>query len=293
LRDIISLREGCRPFVVAEAGINYDGELDKALALVEAAARAGCDAIKFQIFDARMMYDEPEATFFRRFELAPEQWAFIAHFAEQRGILFMATPDELESAKLIAELSPVIKIGSADLRDKEFLYQVAQLNRHMIISTGAATDGEIGEVAKLMAFEPHMFLHCTSSYPANLDTLNLGAIRTMGQRYNVAVGWSDHTTGVMSRALHMALGAGARVFEKHFTLWAEGKSPDHKMSICGASQMASYVQAIILACDVLGSGVREVQDCEKTTRAKGEQFMRKRAYNAVIDRHLRQFEQSS
>ena len=258
------------PLVVAEAGVNHGGSVDRARDLVRAAAEAGADAVKFQTFhaDALARPDAPQAAYqrerapsatqremLRGLELPDEAWGQLAEEAATRGILFLSTPFDLRSARLLASLGiPGFKVGSGDLTNLILLRALAAFGRPLLISTGMATLDEIDvSLADLRAHgdPPVVLLHCTSAYPAPMADANLRAMATLRDRYAVPIGYSDHTRGLAAAVAAAALGAA--VIEKHITLDRSLPGPDHAASL-EPGEFAAMVRGARAAATALGSG---------------------------------------
>ncbi|MGD0542616.1 MAG: N-acetylneuraminate synthase family protein, partial [Tepidisphaeraceae bacterium] len=224
---------GGRTMVVAEIGVNHDGSLECALALVKAAAQSGADAVKLQIFRAdRLMHESAafagyqkhsmlDATpidMLRRFEMdEPELREIVAAIAAA-GMIPLATPFSAEDVAVIESLNlPAIKIASPDVVNWPLLKRAAKTRLPLLVSTGAANINEISSsVAWLRGWDAAFaLLHCISSYPTPAGNANLCWIRELSERFDVPIGYSDHTTQVMGGAL--AVAAGAVIVEKHLT----------------------------------------------------------------------------
>ena len=250
-----SVGEGHPAFIVAEAGFNHNGRPDLALQLVDAAARAGVDAVKFQTFRGDRLASAhaqgyggavgSQVEAYRQFELDGAAYAAIFQRAAERGILVFSTPFDEESADLLEGLGmAVFKIASGDLTHHPLLAHVARKKKPMILSTGMASLVEIEEaldVVRQHGHPPLVLLQCTSAYPAAPADANLRAIPLMKQVFGLPVGFSDHTIGALAPAVAVAL--GACVIEKHFTLDRALPGVDHAMSV-DPIQMAALVAAV-------------------------------------------------
>ena len=223
------------PYVIAEIGGNHGGRLDLALAMVHAAAAAGADAVKFQVYRTQALCaaGAPGLEDFRREELPAEAVRALAARCAERGVTFLATPFDEESLALVAGLgAPAIKIASGDVTNWPLLRAAARGGRPLLLSTGAATSEELAgalEALREAGNVPVILLHCTAAYPAPDAEANLAAIPALRERFGLPVGFSDHTLGV-----EVALGAvalGACVIEKHFTTDVHLPGGDNGMSI--------------------------------------------------------------
>lgn len=243
-------------FIIAEAGVNHDGDESRALELVAVAAACGADAVKFQTFaadklvargTAKAAYQEAatgegdQHSMLRRLELSPAAFARIAAACSAQDIEFMSTPFDEEAADLLVGLGMRrIKVPSGELTNLPFLRFLAAKGLPLILSTGMADMTEIGRAveavretwrAQGLAMGPEALtvLHCTSNYPADVGDVNLRAMGTIAEGVGTAVGYSDHTLGVAVSVAAAAL--GATVIEKHFTLDKGLPGPDHKASL--------------------------------------------------------------
>jgi N-acetylneuraminate synthase len=272
---------GAPVLIVAEAGVNHDGELDTALALVDAAADAGADAVKFQTFDpdALVTVDSELASYQRRGENASGQHEMLvrlrldedAHAAvlarcRERGILFLSTPFDAGSAALLARLGvPAFKVGSGELTNLPFLEQLGAYGLPIMLSTGMSDLEEVGAAVEVLARAdvPVVLLHCVSSYPAPEAEANLRAMDAMRAAFGVPVGYSDHCLG-----LEVSLAAVARdacLLERHFTLDRTRPGPDHSMSL-EPDELAELVRRVRALESWLGDGEKRPQPSEHELR---------------------------
>jgi len=270
------------PFVIAEAGVNHDGSIDRAIDLVRAAAEAGADAVKFQTFHADALagagarqaaYQRERAPsasqqeMLRGLQLPDDAWLALRDAAVERGLLFLSTPFDQLSVTLLAELGvQAFKVGSGDLTNLILLRSVGATGRPLLLSTGMATLEEIdAAVADLQAHgaPPLALLHCTSAYPAPVEDANLRAMAAMQERYGMPIGYSDHTLGIGTAVAAAALGAA--VIEKHLTLDRNASGPDHAASI-EPDEFAAMVRAIREAAAALGTADKRPAESEMGTR---------------------------
>ncbi|ANK82354.1 MAG: hypothetical protein TEF_17315 [Rhizobiales bacterium NRL2] len=268
--------------VIAEAGVNHNGDPELALELVRAAARAGADAVKFQTFDPDALVAADAATaayqkratgiddqreMLRRLALPAAALAALYDCCGELGIEFLSTPFDAGSAETLAELGvDRFKIGSGDVTNLPLLRQVAAYGRPVILSTGMADLAEIDEaVAALAPVRDRLtILHCVSAYPTPVEQANLRAITTLRERYGGAVGYSDHTLGAAAALAAVALGAVA--IEKHLTLDRTMAGPDHAASL-EPDDFAAMAAGIREVAQALGSGEKIPQPDELETRA--------------------------
>ena len=240
--------DGTPTFVIAEIGHNHQGDLEKAKALMRAAADCGADAVKVQKRDnrslfTRELYDAPydnENSFGATYgehrealELDREGFLALRELARELGVVFFSTAFDAVSADFLAELDmPAFKLASGDLRNLPLLRHVASLGKPMVVSTGGATIADVDRAVEtiLPLNEQLCVLQCTAAYPVDVSELHLGVITTYRERYpEVVIGLSDHQDGIsMALVAHML---GARVIEKHFTLNHTWKGTDHAFSL--------------------------------------------------------------
>lgn len=254
-------------YVVAEAGVNHDGDLERAVALVHAAADAGADAVKFQLFRAddvatarapkadyqRETTDpsRPQVEMLRALELPDDAFARLAREARTAGIDFLCTPYSERDADVLAALDPpAIKIASALAVEPRFLAHVARAGKPLIVSTGMATMEEIEEAMAVIRPAPVILLQCTTEYPTAPQDANLRAMATLEEEFRVPVGFSDHTEGDSVALAAVAL--GACVLEKHFTLDRTQPGPDHRASL-EPRELEDLVRAVRTVEAALGS----------------------------------------
>lgn len=264
------------PLVVAEAGVNHNGDPRLALALVDAAADCGADAVKFQTFraEALALDSAPQATYQRERASAASQRAMlellelphaalvdVRRRADERGIVFLSTPfDAASLAELVMLDVAAIKIGSGDLTNLGLLREAAATRKPLLLSTGMADEDEIARVLRALGSVPLVLLHCTSAYPAPIEDANLRAMATMRERFGVPIGYSDHTPGIDVAMAAAAL--GAVVIEKHLTLDRSMRGPDHAASL-DPSEFRRLVIGVRDVVAALGDGVKRPQPSEE------------------------------
>lgn len=273
-------------FLIAEAGVNHNGNLEMALKLVDVAAEAGADAVKFQTFKAEHIITRsaPKAQYhvettggdstqswfdlLKSQELTPDMHRALISRCNERGILFMSTPYDFESVDLLDELDVALyKVASTDLDNVALLDHMARKKRPIILSTAMSTLDEVkASVAVLRKHADAMLvMQCTGDYPAPPQDANLRAMATIGRECEVLTGYSDH---VMNSAVSFgAIALGAKAYEKHFTLgrWLPG--PDHRASI-DPDQLARLVSDIRAVEMALGDGVKRVMPSEEKNRGR-------------------------
>lgn len=279
-----------RLFIVAEVGVNHNGDLDTAFRLIDAAIEAGCDAVKFQTWITEKVYsreksikpeyqmratdaEESEFDTIKNLELSFADFERIKAYCDERDVLVFSTPDETDSADFLTSLDlGLIKTASQDVTNIPFLKYVAGLGMPVLFSTGACTLAELaaGVEAIASATDEIIILHCVSSYPAPMDQMNLAMIPNLATTFGYPVGFSDHTTG--NEAAIAAVALGARVFEKHLTLNRDMDGPDHQASL-DPEQMKSYCAALRATRSALGDGVKKIMPCEADVRAAFSRFI--------------------
>lgn len=247
-----------RVTVVAELGINHNGSVETALAMVWAAAQAGADAVKVQHFSAAE-FCTPEAEYkgerqvdlFRRYELGYDQLSRIAQECRRCNVRFFGTPDSIQHGReLVALGAPWIKVGSDDLVNLDLIRDLAELGKPMILSTGMGSKEDIDHACQLVGSDA-ILMHCVSRYPTPPEAANLGRIRELQRLYACRIGYSDHTDGIEAAVL--SVGLGAVMIEKHFTMSRDLAGPDHAFS-ADPIQFTEMVKRIRRADILLGYG---------------------------------------
>ncbi len=282
--------------IIAEAGVNHNGDTDLAMELVDVAADAGADAVKFQTFDAQALVTataekalyqqrttdraESQQQMLAKLQLDNETHHRLKRKAEDRGLRFMSTAfDSPSLAFLVDELNlPVLKIPSGEITNGPLLLEYAQADRDIVLSTGLSTISEVKAALSILAFgfmgldnpcsesfgnafastedqkkllERVVLLHCTSQYPAPIESANLRAMASMRDVFGLRIGYSDHTPGIV-----VAIGAaalGARVIEKHFTLDKNLSGPDHRASL-EPHELEQMISSVRLVEQAVGDG---------------------------------------
>jgi N-acetylneuraminate synthase/N,N'-diacetyllegionaminate synthase len=286
--DSRTIGTGQPTLVIAEIGVNHDGSLVRALELVRAAATAGADAVKLQVFRATQLMhgssrfaeyqsqrvdDASPAEMLRRYELSMPDLATIVAAIRSAGLIPLATPFSPADVGVVESLDlPAVKIASPDLVNRPLLRRAIQTRRPILCSTGAATTAEI---AATLAWASPLgasiaLLHCVSSYPVGDGDAHLGWIGELSARFDVPVGYSDHTTDLLAGAL--AVAAGACVVEKHLTYDRAADGPDHSAS-ADPEQFAQYVAQIRRAERLRGAPGKRVLECERDVRTVSRQSL--------------------
>ena len=271
-------------FVIAEAGVNHNGDLEVARDLVRIAARAGADAIKFQTFSAdrlvtasapkadyqiaRTGADETQHDMLERLELDADGHRRLMADCEKEGIIFLSSAFDETSADLLDELGVVaFKVPSGEITNLPYLEHVARKGRPLVVSTGMSTLAEVDQALAAIAGArevPVVLLHCTSLYPAPPEASNLRAMETMRVTFETPVGYSDHTDGIWISLAAVALGAD--MIEKHLTLDRDLPGPDHAASLDPAG-FRSLVEGIREVESARGDGVKRPLPEEAETAA--------------------------
>jgi len=279
-----------RVFIIAEAGVNHNGSLEVAKSLVDVAAKAGADAVKFQTFKASNLVSksaqkaayqkkttgvaETQHAMLERLELNELAHQSLIEYCKNKNILFLSTPFDEESIDMLQSLGMhIYKIPSGEITNLPYLRRVGQLGKEIILSTGMSNLDEIGKALDVLECEgtPRSsitVLHATTEYPCPIEEVNLNAMLTIHKAFSIRVGYSDHTTGIEVPIAAVAL--GARVIEKHFTLDRSLDGPDHKASL-EPDELTAMVKAIRNIEEALGDGIKRPM----TSEAKNKLVVRK------------------
>lgn len=271
-----------RVYVIAEAGVNHNGSLEVARKLVEAAADAGADAVKFQTFraDTLVARDAPKADYQKQTtDAAESQYQMLknleldeaAHFelkslCEARHIDFVSTPFDVTDIPLLTRIGmPLFKVPSGAITDLPYLRAINACGKPVVLSTGMATLEEVAAALAVLQDCPVSLLHCTTEYPCPYADVNLKAMLTLKERFGLPVGYSDHTRGIEVSVAATAL--GAEIVEKHFTLDRTMKGPDHKASL-EPQELKAMVTAIRnVSAAISGTGMKVPCDAERQIAA--------------------------
>ncbi len=270
-------------FIVAEIGVNHNGSVETAKHLVDAAKKAGADAVKFQTWvTEKLVTSESHMAEYQKknlkskmshyemlkwLELSQDQFREIKLYSEKQEILFFSTPDEEESADFLEFLGvDLYKIGSGEVTNLPLLSHIAKKGKPIILSTGMSTLGEVESAVHAIENSGNtklILLHCVSNYPANPVDCNLRVLKNLSAAFGYPVGFSDHTLG--TEIAIAAVVQGACLLEKHFTLDKEMEGPDHKASL-NPDEFSSMVKAIRRVEKALGDGVKRPVSSEKETK---------------------------
>ena len=266
-----SIGPGHPVFVIAEAGVNHNGDLATARALVDAAKAAGAQAVKFQTFSAEKLVtrDAPKADYqientraqpnqlemLQHLELSPTAFRQLADYCRAQEILFLSTPYGENDIRLLGECKVVaLKVASALAVEPRFLEHAATLGVPLIVSTGMMTMAEVALAAETLrrcSGGRFVLLQCVTNYPAAVASSNLRAMRVMGKKFACPVGFSDHTEG--NTASVLAVGMGACVLERHLTLDRSSEGPDHRASL-SPREFSEFVRLVREAEGAMGDG---------------------------------------
>ena len=272
-------------FIIAEAGVNHNGSIELAKQLIDVAAEAGVDAVKFQTFRATELASvhaekadyqkdltdkrESQLDMLKRLELSEDDHVVLKAHAESRNIAFMSTPFDLASVSLLANLGmEVFKIASGEITNLPYLRRVAGVAKRIVLSSGLATMQEVQRaVAAIVeagfSKENITVLHANTAYPTPPEDVNLLAMKSIGRTVGVACGYSDHTLGITVPIAAAAL--GATVIEKHFTLDRKMEGPDHAASL-EPQELKDMVSAVRIVEAILGDGVKQPSKSESVNR---------------------------
>lgn len=270
-----------RTMIIAEAGVNHNGDLELAKKLIEAAAKSGGDYVKFQTFNAdrlvtkklrKAQYQiqgsssgESQFEMLRGLELSENMHRELIEESRAQGVVFISTAFDIESANMLLSFGQdIFKIPSGEITNLPYLRQIGSFGKRVILSTGMSTLKEVKDALEVLetagtSKSQITVLHCASSYPAPVSDVNLLAMRTMKESLNVEVGYSDHTLGTEVSIAAVALGAS--VIEKHFTLDRKLPGPDHKASL-EPDELNSMVTQIRNIEKALGDGVKRPMPSE-------------------------------
>jgi N-acetylneuraminate synthase/N,N'-diacetyllegionaminate synthase len=264
-------------YVIAEAGVNHNGDVGLAHRLIDLAAASGADAVKFQTFSPDKLVSSAAATtpyqrdrggsadqrsLLEALTLPREAWVDLRDHATEAGTTFLSTPFDFDSAELLVGLGlPALKVSSGELTNLPYLRAMSGLGVALLVSTGMGTEAEVAEAVEACAEAPGLVLfHCVSAYPAPVQECNLRVIPRLTERHGIPVGWSDHTPGLTTALGAVAL--GAPILEKHFTSDRTLPGPDHLASL-EPDELTEYVSATKELARALGDGVKRRMPSEE------------------------------
>ncbi len=265
--------------IIAEAGVNHNGDINLAKKLIEQAAKAGADVVKFQTFKANSCVsvsakkakyqlettakEESQLEMIEKLELSYESHFELMKHCKKHGIAFLSTPFDLESVEFLRGLDlPYFKIPSGEITNLPYLKAVAKCKKKVLLSTGMANLGEIEaalEILRKNGTKNITLLHCNTEYPTPFEDVNLNALKTLKEAFKLEVGYSDHTEGIVASLGAVAL--GAVVIEKHFTLDKTMEGPDHRASL-EFEELKALCKGIRELEKALGSGIKKASKSE-------------------------------
>ena len=276
-----TLTKDSNAYIIAEIGINHNGNIDIAKKLIDVAKKAGCDAVKFQKRNPDVCVPEKQKSIMRetpwgyisyldykyKVEFEKEEYDIINEYCKKNEIHWFASPWDVDSVNFLSQYDiPALKVPSASLNDKELLLAMAKTNIPIIISTGMSTQNEVDEAVSILKDSQLAILHCVSTYPTPTNELNLNVIKTFQSKYpNLIIGYSGHETGLSTT--YAAVAMGAKIIERHITLDRSMWGTDHSASIepHGLKTLVSNIRDIESA---LGDGIKAVTPGEVPIREK-------------------------
>ncbi len=276
-----------KTLIIAEAGVNHNGDIELAKKLVELAKESGADIVKFQTgkpkniisrFAKKAEYQihntndaqESQLEMVEKIALKDEHWNILITHCQKVGIKFLSTPFDFESIELLNRLGmQIFKIPSGEITNLPYLRMIGKLNKQIILSTGMSNLGEIETAISILTNsgterEKISILHCNTEYPTPMQDVNLKAMQTIANAFHLPIGYSDHTEGIHIPIAAVAM--GAKIIEKHFTLDKNMEGPDHKASLepHELKEMVRCIREIELA---LGNGIKQESESEKKNKA--------------------------
>ena len=268
-------------FVIAEAGINHNGSIANAKKMIAVASEAGADAVKFQTFKSEEVIskyapkaeyqkattdaEESQLDMARKLELSKADFEELARYCKEKDIIFLSTPFDFDSIDFLNELGlDTFKIPSGEITNLPYLRKIGNLAKKLILSTGMANLGEVGDALDIIvkagcSKDNITVLHCNTEYPTPMKNVNLLAMNTIKKAFNVDIGYSDHTLGIEVPIAAVAL--GAKVIEKHFTLDKNMEGPDHRASL-DPLELKLMVRAIRNIEKAMGDGAKKASPSE-------------------------------
>lgn len=273
--------------IIAEAGVNHNGNVVNAFRLIDAAAEAGVDYIKFQTFKSKNLVSksakkadyqventgnatESQLEMLKRLELSHKQHEQLIEYCNKKGVQFFSTAFDLDSLEYLKEIGlDLVKIPSGEITNLPYLRKAAQLFSNVILSTGMATIDEIKSAVQVfldqgIAKEKIVILHCNTEYPTPMEDVNLRAMLHIQEELETDIGYSDHTLGIEVPIAAVAL--GAKVIEKHFTLDKTMEGPDHKASLEPEELKAMVIGIRNIEKAISGDGLKKPSNSEKKNK---------------------------
>ena len=276
----VHIGDGEKTFIIAEIGVNHNGDINLAKKMVKEAAKSGVNAVKFQTFIAKDMitkntkkakYQEKNSKtslqmeMIEKLQLSKEDFFKISQYAKSKNVLFLSSPFDIKSVDLLENLDvPGFKVGSGELNNFELLEYIESKDKPIILSTGMSTLEEIQETFDFITNKDKLIiLHCITGYPSKFEDANLKFINTLKEKFDVPIGFSDHSPGI--ELAIAAVGLGACVIEKHFTLDKTLDGPDHQASL-EPREFKAMVDAIRNVEIAMGDGKRKMAESELEIR---------------------------
>ena len=256
-------------YVIAEGGLNHNGDINIAKKLIDSAKECGANAIKFQTYKTENFVRETNQYFdvFKNAELNFEQFEELKNYSKSIGLTFFSTPFDIESAEFLNQLEiPCFKIASSDLTNLPLITKIAKMQKPMIISSGLSTMNEINDAVNCCLFEGNnqiALLHCVANYPVQPNEVNMNVINTLKKTFDFPIGYSDN--GESSLVDIVAVSMGANIIEKHFTLDKKMSGPDHGFSI-DPNGLKSLISQIHEIDQMKGDGIKIPQFSEIKNR---------------------------
>lgn len=278
-----------RTFIIAEAGVNHNGNIRTAKQLIDIAVNSGADAVKFQAFKTEHLVlkhagkaayqlkttpsHETQFKMLKKLEMTTKDLMMLKDYCEKRGIMFLVTPFERYSLDALDVVDlPAYKVSSTDITNVPYLRFIAQKQKPIILSTGAAFYSDVR--LALQTIHPMnkdvILMQCTANYPVKDDEVNLNVIETYRKKFNILVGYSDHSYGI--GAAPYAVAKGAKIIEKHFTQSKNLTGPDHRASL-NPTELEKMVKEIRKVEHYLGSSMKELTESERETRKYVQKYL--------------------
>lgn len=271
-----------RTLIIAEIGVNHNGNINTAKKMIEVAKECGADIVKFQTFNTdaltskfakmaeyqkkNMGEEKSQKDMLKSLALSYDDFRELADYCKKVGIMFLSTPFDIGSVYFLDSLQDIWKIPSGEITNYPYLVEIAKTKKKIILSTGMCTIDEVEEALKVLKTNGATditLLHCTTDYPAPLESVNLKAMLTLKEKFACPVGYSDHTKGIEVSVAAVAM--GAEVIEKHFTLDRNMPGPDHKASL-EPNELKELVDAIRNVEKAIGDGNKKPTESELQNR---------------------------
>jgi N,N'-diacetyllegionaminate synthase len=259
-----------KPFFIAEAGLNHNGDIDIAKQMIDKAIESGADAIKFQTYKSEEFLTESSEyfNFFKNVELSFDEFKELNEYAKEKNFTFFSAPFDIQSANFLNQIDvPCFKIASSDLTNLPLIRHIAKMKKPMIISTGIGTMKEVEEAVNWCLLENNdqiALLHCVANYPTLPEETNLNAIKSMMEKFSFPVGYSDN--GESTLVDLAAVSMGACIVEKHYTLDKKFNGPDHSFSI-EPDNLKQLTSQLSLIGKMKGPGLKIPTDSEVSNRS--------------------------